>query len=180
MKKTAGILKFLCSIALFFEGVAGVIVAFAVGALLFMGDFSHISLTTNQAIEIQGDSLTPEQMNALKPVILVAALIAMASIVFAFLGTSKFRKALGECKKETPFTTTSINAIKASARYEIIGGLVGIIGSIVLYVMGQGIKVNGTSVASSMNTIHLTFLIYAAEKYLLYHIAQYGHSLENK
>ncbi len=178
MKKTAGILKFLSSIVLFVEALGGILVAFAAAAILFIKDYSKFTDKTGSIIQVQGQTLTPEQIATLKPVILVALAFALATIVFAFLGTSKFRKALKECRNETPFSSTSVKAIKASARYEVIGGIVGIIGSIVLSLLGSGIQLNGTSLVSSMNTFHLSFLIYALEKYLLFHIAEYGHSLE--
>ncbi|MCR4632916.1 MAG: hypothetical protein K5648_02190 [Erysipelotrichaceae bacterium] len=180
MKKTAGFLKFACSLTMFFEVIAGIFVAFVFGVILLIKDFSQFSDKTGGAITFSGETLTPEQLNALKPNLLVAFGFSLAAIILAFLGTSKFRKALSECKKETPFSKTSVEAIKASARYEVIGGIVGIIGGIVTYIMGSGIQINGNSIVSSMNTIHLSFLIYACQKYLLYHIAQYGHSLEKQ
>ena len=180
MKKTAGFLKFACSLTMFFEVIVGIFVAFVFGVILLIKDFSQFSDKTGGAITVSGEALTPEQLAALKPNLLVAFGFALAAIVFAFLGTSKFRKALTECKKETPFSDASVQAIKASARYEVIGGIVGIIGALVSSVMGSGIQINGNSLVSSMNTIHLSFLVYACEKYLLYHIARYGNSLEKR
>ena len=40
------------------------------------------------------------------------------------------------------------------------------------------VTVNGASVGKTSSNISMTWLFYAALKYLLYHIANYGHSLE--
>ncbi len=179
MRKTAGFLKACCTFVLVLEIVAIVMLAIAGGFLAFTGKFSELAAKSD-AITVEGNSLTPEQMDALKPVILAVIAIGLLVLVLTLLGTLKTRTALEECKEERPFSSKCVDAIKASARFEIIGGLVGIIGGIVLSFMSAPIKVLGTSVSSRMSSLNLSFLFYACEKYLLYHVAEYGHSLENK
>ncbi|MBQ6477811.1 MAG: hypothetical protein IJI44_00430 [Erysipelotrichaceae bacterium] len=178
MKKTAGILKFLSTLAMVLEVIGLLAVAAVVVTLLVAGNFSDLAAQSNSPITVNGGTMTPAEMDALKPIILIAMAFALASLVFTFIGTLKTRTALGECKEERPFSEKCVNAVKLSARMEIIGGLVGIVSSIVLALMASSLTVNGTSVGSTSTRLSLTFLFYALEKYLLYHIAKYGHSLE--
>lgn len=180
MRKTAGFLKFGCTLIVVLEVFVAIVFAILLGALLFVGSFSELAAKTGNAITVDGGTMTPAEMDALKPVILVAIAIGLAAIIFALLGTLKTRTVLGECKAERPFSQKSVDSLKASARLEIIGGLIGIIGSFVMYAMASNLKVNGVTVGRSMASTNLTFLIYAVEKYLLYHVAEYGHSLEKR
>ena len=180
MRKTAGFLRFGCTLIVIFEIIAVAFLAITEVALLVMGNFSDLAAKTGNAITINGGTMTPAEMDALKPAVLVAMGIALAAVIFALLGTLKTRTVLSECREERPFSQKSVNSLKASARLEILGGLIGIIGSIVLYVMASKLTVNGVTVGRSMMTTNLTFLIYAVEKYLLYHVAEYGHSLEKR
>jgi len=180
MRKTAGFLKFGCTLAVILIAFVAIVLAFLLGTLLFIGSFSELAAKTGNAITVNGGSMTPAEMDALKPVVIIGIGIALAAAVFALLGTMKLRTVLGECKEERPFSQKSVNSLRSSARLEILGGLIGIIGSIVMYVMASNLKVNGVTVGRSMMTFNLSFLIYAVGKYLLYHIAEYGHSLENR
>ena len=177
MKKTAGILKFCCTVVLVLEILITVILVLALGAILLAGNFSDLAAKTG-AITINGGTMTPAEMDTLKPIVLIALASGLVALVFTIMGTVKTRTALGECKEERPFSEKCVNAIKASARLEIVGGIVGIVSSIVLAVMGSSLTVNGTPVGRSSTTLSLTFLFYALEKYLLFHVAKYGHGLE--
>ncbi len=179
MKKTAGILKFCCTLALVLEILMAVMVAFIEVALLMAGSFSELAAKSG-AITIDGGTMTPAEMDALKPFLLIALAFSLVALVLAIVGTVKTRTALGECKEERPFSEKCVNAVRASARLEIIGGIVGIVSSIVLSLMGSSLTVNGTHLGKSSTTLSLSFLFYAVEKYLLYHIAEYGHGLETK
>ena len=178
MKKTAGFLKFCTTVVVVLEVLVTVVLAIVEGALLMAGSFSSLAAKSGSAITIKGGTMTPAELDALKPVVLIAIGIALVSAILALLGTLKTRTALGECKLERPFSAKCADNIKASARFEIIGGIVGIIGAIVLAFMSSSLTVNGVSVGGTMCTVNLAFLFYAVEKYLLYHIAEYGHSLE--
>ncbi len=182
MRKTAGFLKVICIIAIVFEVIAIVCVAVALAAVAFVGDFSAIAEKTGGAITISstGTTLTPAEMDALKPVILVALGIALLTLIFAFLGTKKEKNVLAECQAERPFSAKSVSDLKGAARLELIGGFVGVAGAVVMMFMGKNLQVNGTSVGNSSLSLNLSFLIYAVQKYLLYHVAEYGHSLENR
>ena len=179
MKKTAGFLKFLCTLGLIFEVIAIAFLALALGALIVVGSFSELAAKAQEAISISGN-LTPAEMDALKPFIIVALATALISVVFAFLGTKKEKAYYTECTKEHPFSEKSVDSLMACARLELIGGIVGVIGSVVLFVMGQNLKINGASVGNTSLSLNLTFLIYAVQKYFHYHVADYGHSLENR
>ena len=180
MKRTAGFLKFLCTFTLVFEAIAAVSMLIAACALLFMGNFSELTNVPGNMITVDSTNLTPEQLDAMKPVMLVTVVFFLASILLALYGTLKTRTALDECKNERPFSQLCVDSLKTSARMEIISGIVGILASIVISVVSAPIRVNGASVGSSMGTLNLTWLLYAVEKYLLYHVAEYGRSLENR
>lgn len=178
MKKTAGILKFISTIALILEIVGAVLLALIMVFLLVAGSFSDLAAKENSAITIEGGTMTPAELDALKPIILIALATALVSVIFTMIGTIKTRTALGECKEERPFSKRCVDALKASARIEVIGGLFGIVTAIVLSLMASALTVNGTPVGKTSTTASLTFLFYAVQKYLLFHVAQYGHSLE--
>ena len=180
MRKTAGLLKFCCTFALVFEIIGAIMLVIAEAFLLFAGKFSDLAAKAGDAITVEGNGLTPEQMDALKPIILIVIALGLLSLAFAIFGTLKTRTALQECREERPFSKTCVDAIKASARLEIIGGIIGIVGSIVVSFMSAPVKILGTNLSSSMSSWNLSFLFYACEKYLLYHIAEYGHSLEKR
>ena len=180
MKKTAGILKFICSFTLVIEIMAAVFTGFGTVALLMVGSFSELAAKADNAVKVEASGLTPAEMDALKPVIIGALVLAFVAVIFALLGTLQTRKVLTECQNETPFSSTSVNSLKASARLDIIGGIVGIVGAAVLTFMASKVKVNGTSVGSSSGSLNLSFLIYALIKYHLCHVAEYGHRLENR
>lgn len=178
MKRTAGFLKFFATVVVITEIIVAVILAIAEVALLVAGSFSSLAEKTGSAITVKGGTMTPAEMDALKPIVLIGIGIALLSVILALLGTLKTRKALGECKLERPFSAVCASSVKASARYEILSGIVGIVGAIVLSLMSSSLKVNGVPIGGTMSTVNLAFLFYAVEKYLLYHIAEYGHSLE--
>lgn len=178
MRKTAGFLKFCCTVILVFEAIMALILAFADGILLVTGSLSELAEKAGSAISIQGANITPEQLDAFKPFILIALTLALVSLVLIIIGTLKTRTAFAECKEERPFSQKCVDALKVSARMEILSGLVGIASACVLTFMAANLKINGTSSGSSTITVSLTFVIYAVGKYLLYHIAKYGNSLE--
>ncbi len=178
MRKTAGILKFCCTLALVLEVLAAIFVAVGLIALAMAGSFSSLAAKTDSPITITGGTLTPEEMDALKPFVMIALASAVLGLLFTIIGTMKTRTALGECKQERPFSEKCVKAIKASARMEIIGGLAGIASSVILMLLASSLTVNGISAGKSSGSMSLTFLFYAVLKYLLYHIANYGHTLE--
>ncbi len=180
MRKTAGFLKVCETIMLVLEILVAVILAVTEVLLLVMGSFSAIAAKAGSAITISGGNLTPAELDSIKPFIMIAICFALVSVVLAIIGTIKTRKALDECREERPFSDESVSNILSAARIEIIGGIFGIISSLVLTFMAAGITINGTSVANSSTSLNLTFIFHAVEKYLLYHIADYGRSLENR
>lgn len=180
MKKTAGFLKALTTLALIFEILGAVIVCGVFLLFAFTGRISDLAAKTGNAITFESSSLSIEEIDAAKPLVMAALGLALVVLIFTILGTVKTRTALSECKKETPFSETCIKAIRSSARLQIIGGLIGVIGGIVLSFMASGLTVNGSPVGRSSVSLNLTFLIYAVQKYLLYHVAEYGRSLEEK
>ena len=177
MKKTAGILKFCYTIVLALEILVTVIVAITEVALLFAGNLSD-HMSGEGGITVSGGTMTPAEVDALKPIVLIALAIAIVSLIFTILSTLNAKKALAECKEERPFSEKCVKALKASANLEIIGGVISIVSSIILAVMGSSLTVNGTSIGKSSTTLSLSFLFYALMKYMLYHVAEYGHSLE--
>ncbi|MBR2801894.1 MAG: hypothetical protein IKE21_04765 [Erysipelotrichaceae bacterium] len=179
MRKTAGFLKFCATFALVFEVVGLAILVLIEAALALTGKFSELAEKSG-AITISGGTMTPEEMDALKPVVLAVIAFGIIALLLAMLGTLKTRQALEEVKSERPFSDKSIDSVKAAARFEVIGGIVGILGGIVLSAMASQLRVNGTPVGQSSVTLHLSFIILAAEKYMFYHVAKYGQSLEMK
>ena len=177
MKKTAGILKFCYTVGLVLEVLVTVIIAITEVALLLSGNLSD-HMSGEGGITVSGGTLTPAELDSFKPVVLIALGFAIVSLVFTILSILKAKKALAECKEERPFSEKSVKAIKASANLEIIGGVISIISSIILAVMGSSLTVNGTPIGKSSTTLSLSFLFYALMKYMLYHVAEYGHSLE--
>ncbi len=178
MKKTAGILKFCCTLALVLEVLIAVIVAVGVVALLMAGSFSNLAAKTDSPITISSETMTPAEMDALKPIVMIALALALLSLLLTIVGTMKTRTVLSECKQERPFSEKCVKALKTSARMEIVGGLVSIAGSVIMMLAASSLTVNGTPVGRSSSTVSLTFLFYALLKYLFYHIAEYGHTLE--
>ena len=179
MRRSAGFLKFLASVALFFEVVCTVILIAVEAILVMAGKFSELAEKSG-AITVSGGTMTPEEMDALKPVVLAVIAFGIIALLLAALGTLKTRQALEEIKSERPFSDKAIDSIRAAARLEVIGGIVGILGSIVLSTMASQLKINGASAGQSSMTFHLSFVILAAEKYMFYHVAKYGQSLEMK
>ena len=180
MKRTAGILKVLATITVFFEVICLVMMGMAEGALAISPKFSELAANGSGAVTVEAENLTPEQMDQLKPIILIILGIAIATVVLTLLGTIKTRTALDECKHERPFSDKSVEALRSSARLEIIGGIVGSLAGIVMSLVSSTLKVNGATVGTSMSSLNLTFLVYACFKYLLYHIADYGRQLERR
>ena len=179
MKKNAGILKVFCTLALVFEIAIFVVVAIGEVMLLVSGSFSEMVAQHSNIVTVTGGDLTPQEMDALKPVMLAALGFSLFALLFAILGTFKTRKVLTECQNERPFSALSVDALKASARFEVIAGIVGIVAACVVAFMAAPIKVNGASVGNSSASLNLSFLFYAWLKYLLYHVAEYGHRLES-
>jgi len=180
MRKTAGFLKACTTLVLVFEVLGAVILAGLEIFLAVAGSFSDLAAKTGEAITIQGGEMTPAEMDALKPILMAALGIALVSLVFTIIGTAKTRKALAECKEERPFSEECVTSIRSAARSELIGGIVGILGSIVLAIMARNLTVNGRSVANTSFSFNLSFLIEAAQTYLFYHVARYGQTLENR
>ncbi|MBQ9424856.1 MAG: hypothetical protein IJU42_02825 [Erysipelotrichaceae bacterium] len=177
MKKTAGFLKFFTTVALVFEIASAVLLGVVVVALLMAGSFSALA-EKGGIITVSGGTMTPEEMDALKPIVLAALGLSLAALIMTIIGTQKTRTALGECKEERPFSEKCVKALKTSARMDIIGGIFGIVTAIALSLMASSVTVNGASVGKTSSNMSLTWLFYAVLKYLLYHIASYGHSLE--
>ena len=179
MKRTAGFLKILATIAVVLEVIALVVLLMVVAALVVSGNLTGLPQNAI-SVSYQSTNLTPEQIKELLPIILFALFLGLVCVVFALLGTINMRKALDECRNETPFSDRSVNALKTSARMEIIGGLLGIVGGIIISLMASSLKINGNSAGNTMTSVNLSFLVYACGKYLLYHIAEYGRELENR
>ena len=176
MRKTAGFLKFFVTFAIV-VGILGVLLLLvAEGYLLAAGNLSAMS----GAITISGTGITPETIDAMKPFLLIAIGLTLVALIFSIMGGFKTRKALAECQEERPFSQLCIDNIKASARLDIISGIIGIVSTVILTVAASSITLNGTSVKDTTATVHLGFILNAVQKYLLYHIACYGQSLENK
>lgn len=178
MKKTAGFMKFCFTLALVLEVLTAIVLVIATIALLMMGSFSSLAEMTNSPITIDGGTMTPAEMDALKPVLLAALGFSVAALILTIIGTIKTRQALNEVKEERPFSEKCVKALKASARMEVLGGIVGIISSVVMMMMASSLSVNGSPIGKTTSSASFTFLFYAVQKYLLYHVAQYGHSLE--
>jgi hypothetical protein len=179
MKKIAGILKICCTFVLIVEIIALAMVAFTAGALALAGSFSGLAAKEGSPFTISVENMTPAEMDEMKPVVLIALALVIVSLVLVVIGTLKTRTALNECRKERPFSEKCMNAVKISARMEVISGLFGIVSSLFLGMAASSLKINGSSIGgTSSSTASLTFVIYALQKYLLYHIARYGHSLE--
>lgn len=179
MKRTAGILKVIFTILWVLEMVAAILIAGVAILMILAGSFSDLAAKTGNAVTITSGA-SPAELDAAKPLVVGALFLSVVTLVFAIIGTAKTRKVLSECKEERPFSRVSVDSLKTSARMEVIGGVVGVVGAIVLSLMASGLVINGSPVAKSSTTVNLSFLIYAVMKYLLYHVAEYGHSLENK
>ncbi len=181
MRKIAGILKVLATIALVFEFIAAAGLAVFEAMLAFF-DLSTIMEKAPGVITIDGVPMdvTPETINSFKPVLLALIALAFVLIVFTILGTRKIRTVFSECKAEMPFSQESCDALKAAARLVLIGGIVGIAGTAIIHFMSNGVTINGGSVSSSSITADLSFLITAAVLYLMHHVAEYGRSLEEQ
>lgn len=180
MRRTAGFLKFASTVVIIFEVLAALAFGGAGIALLFMGSFSNIANSTGISITISGTSMSLAEMDAKKTIILVAFGIAFLALVLTIIGTVKTRKAYSECKEERPFSDECVNSLLSAARLEIIGGLVGIIGSLIISFATGNLAVNGANIGSTISSLNLTFIFYAVQKYLFYHVANYGRKLENR
>ncbi len=180
MRKTAGFLKFVCTVSLVFEVLVGIILAICFIALLLAGSFSELAAKAGDAITISGGTMTPAEMDALKPVIMIALGSSLVAVVLAILGTVKTKSALSEVKDERPFSDKCVESIKSAARIEVIGGIFGIVGALVFSVMASKLTVNGTPVGTTSASLNLTFIIQAVQKYMYFHVAKYGQSLENR
>lgn len=178
MRKTAGFLKICCTIALVFLVIGAMAVTAGLVVIAVAGSFSELAAKAGNAITISGGNLTPAEMDALKPVILGIMAAALIAVILAILGTLRTRDALNECKEERPFSQKCADSLKSAARYEVLGGVVGIVSAIIMSFMTANLTVNGTSLGSSSTTFSLTFVLYAVMKYLAYHVVNYGHSLE--
>ena len=93
MKKTAGILKFCYTLGLVIEIVVAVVLAVTEVALLLAGSFSSLA-EKGSVITVDGGTLKPEEMDALKPIVLVAIGLSLAAVILAIIGTLKTRTAL--------------------------------------------------------------------------------------
>lgn len=180
MKKHASILKVIYTIAMVIVIIGIVACVLGLVAVLVAGDFSDVAARTHGFITLEGGDPSPAELNALKPVILVALVYGVVILVLTLLGIKKIINVLAECKMETPFTEVSCRNLKGAARLELITGIVGIVGSVILGFMGSSLTFNGTPVSDSTFTLNLTFLIYACALYLLYHVAEHGRKLEEK
>ena len=178
MRKTAGFLKMCCTFVIVLLVIVAVTLAAGFAVIALSPSFSELAAKAGNAITIEGGNLTPAEMDALKPVILGVMGVALVGLVLFIMGTLKTRTALNECKEERPFSRKCAESLKASARLEIIAGLVGIAASLIMNFMAGRLTFGGTPAGSTTVTYSLSFVFYAAEKYLLYHVACYGHSLE--
>jgi hypothetical protein len=180
MRRTAGFLKALHTILVVLEVIAlfGITAAFVV--LLAAGNLEELAKKVGETISVEGITLTPAQMEALRLPLLIAFGVGVLTTVLALISTLKLRKVLGECKEERPFSDESVNGLKSAARLEMLGGLISIAASVAI---GFGLKkaelgvVNASSTTASIN---LGFLFSAAVLYLLHHVAAYGNRLENR
>lgn len=181
MKKTAGILKVFWTIGIVLE-ILMIIVLGAVGAMvLSVGSFSQIAESSGGAITLStGGEISAAELDALKPLILVAILVALVGMIFGLLGSLTTRKAISEVKEERPFSQTSIDAIKRGGKLEIVGGIVGFISSLMLYFWAASLTIGGVSIGSTSFSYNFTFVLRAVELYMLYYVAVYGKSLEDK
>ena len=180
MRGTAGFLKLGATIALVFEVLGIALMAIAEVFLLMAGSFSELAKKSGNAITISGGTMSPAEMDKLKPVVLIGIAIGIVALIFALIGTLKTRTALSECQKERPFSEKCVKALLSSARIQIIGGIVGIAGTLVFTFLAKDLTVNGKTIGSQTTTLNLTFLVQAIQTYLFYHVAKYGQSLENR
>ena len=178
MAKTAGFLKFIETVGLVFEVIAAIFLAFLEVFFAVIGNFSDIAAKTGNAITISGGTMTPAEMDAFKPAVMVVIAIGLVSVIFGIIGTLKTRKTLKEIQEMRPFSPEAVKSIKTAAQVEIIGGIAGIIGSLILTFMVSNLTVNGTSLGNTSVTMNLTFIIDAVQKYMFYHIMNYGNQLE--
>lgn len=178
MKKTAGFLKFCCTFAMVFMVIAAMALTAGLVIIALAGSFSELAEQAGQAITISGGDMTPAEMDALKPIILGVLAASLIGVILSILGALKTRTALTECKEERPFSQVCVDSFKSAARYEVIAGIVGIASSLVLSFMASSLTVAGTKIGGSGATFSLSFVVYAVMKYLAYHVANYGHSLE--
>jgi hypothetical protein len=178
MRKTAGFLKACCTIVLVLLVIAAMVVTGVLVMVAMAGSFSELASKTGNVITISGGSMTPAEMDALKPVMLGVMAAALVALVLAILGTLKTRDALTECKEERPFSRKCADSLKSAARFEVLGGVAGIICTVVLSFMAANLTVNGSPISSGSTTFSLSFVFNAVMKYLAYHVVNYGHSLE--
>ena len=183
MKKTAGFLKFFATLAIILLVLALVACVLGEGVLLTSGDLSSLQgsvegfITINSTEEIP---FTVAQLNELKPALLFAVAFAAIILLLSLLSMIKIRKVLGECKEETPFSEVSCRNLKGAARLEIIAGIIGIIATIVsTFLLRLDVTINGKTLTDTTINLNLSFIFTAVFLYLLYHVAQYGKSLEN-
>lgn len=178
MRKTAGFLKVCCTIVMVFMVIAAMALTAGLVVIALSASFSELAAQSGNAITISGGEMTPAEMDALKPVILGVLAAGLIGVILSILGALKTRAALTECKEERPFSQKCIDSFKSAARYEVIAGLVGIASSLVMSFMASNLTVAGTKLGGSTTTFSLTFVLYAVMKYLAYHVASYGHTLE--
>ena len=180
MKKTAGFLRLLETISLVFQIIGTALLALVAVFLAFAGKLSEIAAKYDNIITISGSAVSPAELDALKPFLLAAIGIGIISLLFTILGTIKLRKVYAECKDEQPFSDECVDNLHGAARLQLIGGAFGIVSSIIMLLWGGSLTVNGSSISSSGITIELNFIVKAVTLYLLYHIAAYGRTLENR
>ena len=179
MKKTAGFLHVVMTIGVVLIVLMLVLVAIAEGLLFTTNDLtglSQVGITFNN----NGAAMTAQELSAFKPVLQFFVAFVFVLLLLNLLGALKIRKVLGECKTKTPFSDVSCKSLKGAARLEVILGIVGILGTIALYIIGFNVSLNGAQVTDTTLTLNLSFIFSAVAFYLLYHVAEYGRKLENK
>ena len=174
MKNMAGYLRFIFILGAALEIIGILLCAGFEIALLIIGKFSDIVEASGEAIAVSGGEMTAAELDALKPVVMVFLLFEMVGLIINLLGTLKICGALKEVKVGSPYSEKCVEYLHSGAKYTVIGGIVGIIGSIILSIMAADLTFGGQSLSSTGISMNLSFVFQALLLYLMYYVAANG------
>lgn len=177
MRKTAGFLHVLTTIGVILFIVALAVIALAEGFMFAAGDLSGLA-QAGITVDAGGAALTAQDLASMKPLLMSIIAFAFVLVLIGLLTLLKVRKVLAECKESRPFSEVCCKSLKGAARLEILGGIIGILGTIAIFILGVNFSLNGTPIGDTTITLNLSFIVTAVLLYLLYHVAEYGKSLE--
>ena len=181
MRKTAGFLKIITVIGIVFHILALILLVLCEVFFLFSGAFSDLigKVGSGSPITIDGAEITPELIAAAKPVLLVSFGLLILIVLLSLIAVLRVKKVLEEVHQERPFSHDAVTGLRFIARMRLVCGFVGVAASVIMFIMMKEFTINGINPGTSTISVDLGFIVAAVMDYMLYHIAEYGSSLDN-